>query len=1099
MQNLIEFVNRGTFPFIGRKTERLRLLEFRNRSLDIQEMSVVLVTGEAGVGKSRLVEEIVPAVAGNGGVVVWGKLYSDSATLAPVLSRALLYSEGGSRLLRGEPEPTLPSVTASIRRLARLRPTLLVLEDIHLLSGSCVGELMELLGAIADEPIGLIAISQRTDAPASAVLSRYLVEEVKVGGLSREEIGELWTILFSADPDPEVIEVLYRTTFGNPMALRTALRNSLKNGVILQDHLSGAWLPTPGLQEFESYLVRDMQLLSGGMVAHLSENEKHAARILASLGESFAESTALQVIEGEGEKVLNSLKFKGILSTPVTIPRPLSGRGRNDTVFTFTHTLVHAHLLSSGHIPLDRLKRLIGEEYPLYSVVPYQVLGREMGEARPTMSEAGGIRNILRRITRDALALDETADWRLSHVLLDVAREIARRTGKVRSAEEERALELCLVDLQLQLQRRENHTEAYGRLVDRFEEMTRNLPEDLLRYRVSALTYCYQQGRRSKETESFAGIWEEVERLIGICPALQYGEEFVRFLNVAGRSTSAEADMRWTSDVEKWAEKIVRNEEAPEDIKYRIRSEVMPLVIWQFASEEELERRLMQAADLLSSAPDSIFVQTRVMALYEGIGKYREGLRFAERLIPRLRSQGLRRDLTQVRLFRLYALTGLAMPVCHIGPELRDILTDAPAEIRNQVVQIACWRLVVLLLIREEFDEAGTLLREFNAEPSPITYLSAWMLLNLRTRGLEMFAEVLEEADDSAEFPLLTLARYVVQGEDRKGALVELMRGQLKEPILTRMHVIGVKLVTETLERLNDRKMINSLRSDIAAAASAVLDWFGRHDLLACAMPTLKFFAAYLSEEEESRRGREIREALASPEFPVDREYERIRITMIGDITIRRPGEDVQRIRGGRIRTVLGLMAAGLMSEQKLSYKEFCRYAGGGVDDPERARKMTSMALLRLRETSGEDLVIEREGVPALNVELIDVDVVTLVRLLRDGLENARGGAFLRARLLLLEAMTLHAGEVPFPTLYDELFESLREEIDYLMRTALLETARGLIREEDPEAAEEVLRQGYEIMPDDDEIAELLLETLRTIGKHAEVQRILSRVREEIV
>ena len=49
-----------------------------------------------------------------------------------------------------------------------------------------------------------------------------------------------------------------------------------------------------------------------------------------------------------------------------------------------------------------------------------------------------------------------------------------------------------------------------------------------------------------------------------------------------------------------------------------------------------------------------------------------------------------------------------------------------------------------------------------------------------------------------------------------------------------------------------------------------------------------------------------------------------------------------------------------------------------------------------------------------------------------------------KALPLLLEGLHIVGTEVPFPTLYDDFFEAVREDFEHRLRNAVLATARGL-------------------------------------------------------
>src|SRR5688500_13676975 len=101
MRSLIDFFNHGIFPFTGRSGPLERLIAFWQGTADAPGLRVALVVGEAGVGKSRLVEEYIPRVAATGGAVIHARLYPGAATsIAGLLLEAIRHSTVGRTLLK---------------------------------------------------------------------------------------------------------------------------------------------------------------------------------------------------------------------------------------------------------------------------------------------------------------------------------------------------------------------------------------------------------------------------------------------------------------------------------------------------------------------------------------------------------------------------------------------------------------------------------------------------------------------------------------------------------------------------------------------------------------------------------------------------------------------------------------------------------------------------------------------------------------------------------------------------------------------------------------------------------------------------------------
>jgi hypothetical protein len=183
-------------------------------------------------------------------------------------------------------------------------------------------------------------------------------------------------------------------------------------------------------------------------------------------------------------------------------------------------------------------------------------------------------------------------------------------------------------------------------------------------------------------------------------------------------------------------------------------------------------------------------------------------------------------------------------------------------------------------------------------------------------------------------------------------------------------------------------------------------------------------------------------------------------------------------------------MAANLMLKDPLSIKEFRMIAAGEKEDAELARKTVNMAVASLREVLGVHAIHTTADVPALNLDVLRIDVLEASDLLDDAARALRRGSLIRAIPAILDAMSLSLGKVPFPSLYENLFEALRDDFDARLRKVTIEAGRRLIKEEDYGTAVLLLKRYFDTIPSDPEIADLLKVALEFAGNKAEVSRI---------
>lgn len=219
-----------------------------------------------------------------------------------------------------------------------------------------------------------------------------------------------------------------------------------------------------------------------------------------------------------------------------------------------------------------------------------------------------------------------------------------------------------------------------------------------------------------------------------------------------------------------------------------------------------------------------------------------------------------------------------------------------------------------------------------------------------------------------------------------------------------------------------------------------------------------------------------------------------MQVRMFGTIAIGTNGEEPTPLRGARLQTMLALLVASRLVRKPLTHREFCRIAAGGETDPDLARKTANMAVIRLREAIGAEMVLTGEETYLLNLERADVDLLDASRLLEEARAALRRGALVKAIQAVKETLAIARGDVPFPGLYDDFFEALRNDFEFRLRSTAIDTARALMRESDMASAADLLQHAQECAPDDEEIGGLLHEALRACGFHAEAERVRMQV-----
>ncbi len=262
---------------LGRDDEIARLEACLDRAV-AGEGNLCLLTGEPGIGKTRLAEELSRRAAARGVAAVWGRCWDGGGApaywpwtrllgqLLTHVDRALL---GPDLPLLGHilPELRAPgaepledarfelyrAVAALLRQLAQAAPRLLVLDDLHAADLSS----LLLLQFVARELKGarVLVVGTYRDREArltpevGAALARLArdADSQSLARLDREAVGS-WLRASAGEVAPRLQQLVYQATQGNPLFVDEVVRLLVSQGLIAGD--APSTLPIPyGVRE----------------------------------------------------------------------------------------------------------------------------------------------------------------------------------------------------------------------------------------------------------------------------------------------------------------------------------------------------------------------------------------------------------------------------------------------------------------------------------------------------------------------------------------------------------------------------------------------------------------------------------------------------------------------------------------------------------------------------------------------------------------------------------------------------------------------------------------------------------------------------------
>ena len=368
----------GQAPLAGRRTE-LRMLDVALREAVAGRGHVVALTGEPGIGKTRLVQEsrkrfIAWVGAGSGRRPLWleGRCASYAsatpyglyrqliaswigvaldeppARIRAALAAALTRLLGNTNLLtplasliglperapeatpgRTSPEEVQRQVFAAVRtlvaRFAAVAPTVLVLEDLHWADPTSLRLTAELAELAKDRPLLLIATSRA--GPSAPPHALPPAREIRLRPLGADAAEALATSLLGK-VGPQVLAAALASADGNPLFLEERLAEMLEAGTLVEDQ--GTWRlrepATPPLPQLLERLVRSRE-------DRLSPPAVDAIRAAAVLGTRFTAGLLAAMLGTTPDRLAPVL-------TELTASDLVHHAENSRTAFLFRHALI---------------------------------------------------------------------------------------------------------------------------------------------------------------------------------------------------------------------------------------------------------------------------------------------------------------------------------------------------------------------------------------------------------------------------------------------------------------------------------------------------------------------------------------------------------------------------------------------------------------------------------------------------------------------------------------------------------------------------------------------------------------------------------------
>jgi class 3 adenylate cyclase/tetratricopeptide (TPR) repeat protein len=422
-------------PIVGRSREIAALdAEFR-RSVAGPEVRLVTVLGEAGVGKSRLIEELVGRLADEAtvlrgrclsygdGITFWplaevlrqaaGIVPEDSEEDARIKLKACFgeqLADATTRIASGMglsqdqygKDELFWGVRVTLEELARRKPLVVVFDDIHWAEATFLNLIEDVLDASLSVPLLFVCTARHElhEDRSGFAAGRRMASQIELHELSREETGLVMRNLLGAASLPQRLERrILGLTEGNPLFVEQILSMLIDDGLLREQ--AGRWVFS-GSAEAVS-IPGNVSSLLGARLDRLVPAERRVAESASVIGLEFSSDAVSALLEGSDtptdlEPALAALCRKQLIRR--------AGAGAADD-FHFSHILIrdaaYARLLKRTRARLHErfaawLANMVGSRVAEHE----EILGYHLEQSFRYRSELGPVDDEGRRLGAEA-------------------------------------------------------------------------------------------------------------------------------------------------------------------------------------------------------------------------------------------------------------------------------------------------------------------------------------------------------------------------------------------------------------------------------------------------------------------------------------------------------------------------------------------------------------------------------------------------------------------------------------------------------------------------------------------------------------------------
>ena len=276
----------------------------------------------------------------------------------------------------------------ALARAARTRPNMYLLEDLHWADESTLALFIHLASRISQLPVVIVATYRGGYSDDNPALVRTLEELIrmgvrpqKLGGLSRDDVGQMLHGLSQRKAPERLVSLIFEESQGYPFFVEEVYRHLVEEGKVFDE--AGQFRKDIKIEEID--IPDNVRLIISRRLERLDEDERRALATAAVIGRSFSFRLLTEVSQTEVDELFTIIEKAQRMR--IIVP---SSEGP-ETPFTFAHELMRQTLLAGISAP--RRQQLHAAVAAAIELVYPGAVNERPGEIADHLIKAGSFAN----------------------------------------------------------------------------------------------------------------------------------------------------------------------------------------------------------------------------------------------------------------------------------------------------------------------------------------------------------------------------------------------------------------------------------------------------------------------------------------------------------------------------------------------------------------------------------------------------------------------------------------------------------------------------------------------------------------------------------